>query len=66
MSTAERVRASRARAAAGGLERVEVQLESEVAAALRAYVARRSADAEPMTLGEAVGKILSDRLMRKR
>lgn len=66
MSAAERKAAQRARQAAAGLETVPVVLPVDVADALRAYVKRRSADDEAMTLGQAVERILRDRLLRKR
>lgn len=66
MSAAERKRAQRARLAAAGLETVTVLLPRDVADALRAHVARKTSDAEPITQGEAIEKILRDRLLRKR
>jgi len=65
-AAAARKRAQRERQAASGLETFTVTLSQELADALRAYVSRRSADGEPLTLGDAVEKILRDRLMRKR
>lgn len=66
LSAAERKAAQRARQAAAGLETVTVDLPKDVAEALRAYCARKVADSEPVTLGQAVEKILRDRLLRKR
>lgn len=66
MTAAERKAAQRARQQEAGLETVSVELATEVADALRAYVARRKADGEALTLGQAAEKILRDRLMRKR
>lgn len=65
-AAAARKRASRARLAAAGLAAVTVDLDLEVANALRSYVDRKRADAEDMTLGQAVERILRDRLLRKR
>lgn len=66
MTAAERKAAQRARQSASGLETVPVVLPKDVADALRAYCARKSADSDPVTIGEAVEKILRDRLLRKR
>lgn len=63
---AQRQASRRARLASAGLETIQVQVPADVAEALRAYVARRTSDAEPMTLSDAVERILRDRLMRKR
>lgn len=65
-AAAARTAAYRARLKADGLETVTLALDAEVAEALRAYVARKSADSEVMTLGQAVDRILRDRLLRKR
>lgn len=65
-AAAARKRAQRERQAAAGLETVTVALDKEVAEALRAYVGRKVADTEPLTLGQAVERILRDRLLRKR
>lgn len=65
-SAAERKREQRARLAASGLETVAVVLSQDVADALRSYVTRKSADGEAVTMGEAVERILRDRLLRKR
>lgn len=65
-SAAARKAAQRARQANDGLETVAVVLPTDVADALRAYCARKNADDEPVTMGEAVEKILRDRLLRKR
>jgi len=65
-AAAARKRVQRERQAAAGLETLTVTLSVELAEALRAYVSRRSADGEPLTLGDAAEKILRDRLMRKR
>ena len=65
-AAAARKRASRARLAAAGLAAVTVDLDLEVATALRSYVERKRADSEDMTLGQAVERILRDRLLRKR
>ena len=66
LSGAERMAAYRARLLASGRETVTVDLDKEVADALRAYVERKSADSEALTLGQAVERILRDRLLRKR
>lgn len=68
MSGAARQAAYRERQKLIGREEVSAFLGVEVAEALRAYVARQNADRadEPMTLGDAVERILRDRLMRKR
>lgn len=63
---AARQRAYLQRKKAEGLEAVTFTLPADVADALRAYVTRRSADGESLTLGGAAEKILRDRLMRKR
>jgi len=65
-AAAARKRAQRARQAASGLETLTVELPQDVADALRAYVARKTADGDPVTQGQAVEKILRDRLLRKR
>lgn len=65
-AAAARKREQRARQQAAGLETVSVVLSLDVADALRSYVERRSADGEPLTLGQAVEKIVRDRLLRKR
>lgn len=66
MTPAERKAAQRAKLAASGLESVTVFLPLDVADALRAYVARKASDEEPVTQGAAIEKILRDRLLRKR
>lgn len=66
MTPAQRKAAQRARQAESGLETVAVVLSKDVADSLRAYCARKVADSEPVTMGEAVEKILRDRLLRKR
>lgn len=65
---AARMRAYRERKAAEGKTAVTVFLDQETAAALDAYVKRQNADqAEQLvTLGDAVDRILRDRLLRKR
>lgn len=63
---ANRMAAYRARLAAAGLETMTLDLDQEVACALRAYVDRKKSDAEDLTLGQAVERILRDRLLRKR
>jgi phage-related tail fiber protein len=63
---ASRMAAYRARLAASGLETMTLDLDQEVACALRAYVDRKKSDAEDLTLGQAVERILRDRLLRKR
>lgn len=65
-AAAARKREHRARLAAAGLEEVKVWLAKDVVDALRAYVDRKAADSVPLTQGEAVEKILRDRLLRKR
>lgn len=65
-SGASRMAEYRARQAQAGLATVSVSLDKEVADALRGYVERRTADAAPMTLSQAVERILRDRLLRKR
>lgn len=65
-AAAARKRAERARKAAAGLEEVTLTLDLEVANALRAYVERKSADSEALTMGQAAERILRDRLLRKR
>lgn len=65
-AAAARKRAQRARQALSGLETVAVVLPKDVADALRAYCGRKSADDVPVTMGQAVEKILRDRLLRKR
>jgi len=68
LSGAARQAAYRERQKQTGLEEVTAFLSADVAEALRAYVARQNADrtGEPITLGDAVERILRDRLMRKR
>lgn len=66
LSAAERMRALRERKKAEGRVQVSFFLSQDEAEALRAYVKRRSSDAEEMTLGDAVGRIVRDRLLRKR
>jgi hypothetical protein len=66
MSAAERKAAERARRAAEGIERITIDLPGDVVEALRAYVARKNADDAPVTQGEAIERILRDRLLRKR
>jgi hypothetical protein len=65
-AAARRKRESRARLAAAGLDTLTLDLDQEVSCALRAYVERKRADAEDLTLGQAVERILRDRLLRKR
>ena len=65
-AAAARKRAERERKAAAGLQEVTLTLDLEVANALRAYVDRKSADSESLTLGQAAERILRDRLLRKR
>lgn len=64
-SGAERMAAYRAKQAAAGRETVTVDLDKEVADALRAYVERKVMDGEAVTLGQACERILRDRLLRK-
>lgn len=68
LSGGARQAAYRERQKQAGLEEVSAFLSTDVAAALRAYVARQNADRtdDPITLGDAVERILRDRLMRKR
>jgi hypothetical protein len=69
LSPAERQAAYRARkAAAGKGEMPSMFVAADVMDALKAYVDRQNADraADPLTLGDAVEKILRDRLLRKR
>lgn len=66
LSPAERMKAMRDRKRDEGLEQVSFFLSKDEADALRAYVKRRAADVEELTLGDAVGRIVRDRLMRKR
>lgn len=65
-AAARRKREQRARFAVAGLETITVDLDKEVADALRAYVQRKVADEEVMTMGQAIDRILRDRLLRKR
>lgn len=65
-AAAARKRQQRARQAAAGLEPVAVVIPADVAEALRAYCERKTADGEPVTQGQAIEKILRDRLLRKR
>lgn len=65
-TAAERKRAQRAKLADAGLETIAVVVPNEVADALRGYCARKTADAEPLSMGQAVERILRDRLLRKR
>lgn len=65
-AAAARKREQRKRQAAAGLEELTITLDKEVADALRAYVDRKVADTETLTLGQAVERILRDRLLRKR
>lgn len=65
-SGASRMAAYRARQAAAGRETVSLELDKDVADALRGYVERRTAEAEPITLSQAAERILRDRLLRKR
>lgn len=65
-AAAARKRAQREREALAGLETVTVTLDKQVADALRAYVQRKTADSEVLTLGQAIDRILRDRLLRKR
>lgn len=65
-SGSSRMAAYRARMAAAGLETLTLDLDQQVACALRAYVERKKADADDLTMGQAVERILRDRLLRKR
>jgi len=65
-AAAARKREQRKRQAELGLETITITLDKEVADALRAYVDRKTADTEPVTLGQAAERILRDRLLRKR
>lgn len=65
-TSAERMREYRERARSEGREQVSFWLDRAEADALRDYVRRRNADVEEMTLGDAVGRIVRDRLLRKR
>ena len=65
-AAARRKRESRARLAAAGLDTLTLDLDQNVADALRAYVDRKRADSEDLTMGQAVERILRDRLLRKR
>ena len=65
-AAAARKREQRERDAAAGLKSITITLDKEVTDALHAYVKRKAADAEPVTLGQAVERILRDRLLRKR
>lgn len=65
-AAAARKRDQRARQAEQGIEVVTVDLSSELAEALRAYVSRVSANSDPITQGQAIERILRDRLLRKR
>lgn len=67
-SGSDRQREYRERQRATGLEEVTAFLDAEVADALRAYVTRQNADKadDTITLGQAVERILRDRLLRKR
>lgn len=65
-AAAARKRAQRARLAESGLETVTLILPADLAEALRTYVARKTSDQEPVTQGQAVERILRDRLLRKR
>jgi phage-related tail fiber protein len=66
LSGASRIAAYRVRLAAAGRETLTLDVDQEVACALRAYVDRKKSDAEDLTLGQAVERILRDRLLRKR
>jgi hypothetical protein len=63
-----RQKAYRERLAAQGKESLTCDLPADVMAALRKYVARQNADVsgEPITLGDAVERVLRDRLLRPR
>lgn len=61
LSDAERKRLSRDRLRAVGVEEITVRVDAQVAAALRRFVQFKD-----MTQGEAVTRILRDRLLRKR
>jgi hypothetical protein len=65
---AARMAAYRKRKKAEGLEAVTAFLDAEVAASLRSYVDRQNSDVakEPITLGDAVDRILRAYLLRKR
>jgi hypothetical protein len=68
-SGAERQRLYRERKAGLGKEELpSIWLSSDVMAALKRYVNRQNADigSETLTLGDAVERILRDRLLRKR
>lgn len=65
-AAARRKRESRARLAASGLDTLTLDLDQEVADALRSYVDRKRSDAVQITIGQAVERILRDRLLRKR
>lgn len=65
-AAARRKRESRARLAAAGVETLTLDVDHEIACALRSYVERKKSDAEDLTLGQAVERILRDRLLRKR
>jgi len=60
-SAAQRKRASRERLREAGVEEITVQVGADVAAALRRFV-----EFKDMTQGDAVSRILTDRLLRKR
>lgn len=69
MSAAERQKAYRKRMAGAGRDELpSVWVQSDVLKALNAYVERQNADvaAEPVTLGDAVDRILRAYLLRKR
>jgi hypothetical protein len=68
-SGAERQRLYRKRKADEGKEELPaIWLSSDVMAALKRYVNRQNADigSETITLGDAVERVLRDRLLRKR
>lgn len=66
---AARQRAYKVRMVADGKSKIDgVWVGSDVKAALQKYVERHNADkaVEPITLGDAVDRLLRDRLLRKR
>ena len=69
MSGAERQRAYKEKQLAQGKSKIDgVWVSSDVKQALQRYVERHNADkaVEPITLGDAVDRLLRDRLLRKR
>lgn len=61
LTPAQRQKARRERLRAAGEEEITVKVSAEVAAALRKFV-----EFKDLTLGEALTKIMHDRLLRKR